>query len=169
MASQQHLSRLRVMFEHVIKWVPPTLAYASLKDSFLARLTIYLPLALHADWRTWEPQTALTIFSRQERGLIGLEHWFPGYFNWNDQRTEGKHVGSGAGVRTGYTYAQAYSHILCVHPSQTLTGNIWKHAPAWPLYGRKRISMIKIKRMISSGTKPGVNHMLCFPMTVSLI
>lgn len=156
MASQQHLSRLRVMFEHVIKWVPPTLAYASLKDSFLARLTIYLSLALHADWRTWELQSALTIFSRQERGLIGLEHWFPVYFNRNDQRTEGKHVGSGAGVRTG-------------HPSQTLTGNIWKHAPAWPLYGRKRISVIKIKRMISSGTKPGLNHMLCFPMTVSLI
>lgn len=97
-ASQQHLSRLIVMFEHVIKWVPPTLAYASLKDSFLARLTIYLPFALHAEWQTWEPQSALTIFSRWEQGLIGLEYWFPVYFNRNDQRTEGKHLESGAGV-----------------------------------------------------------------------
>lgn len=44
MATQQHLSRLIVMFERIMKWMLLMFAYASLKDGFLAHLTIHLYL-----------------------------------------------------------------------------------------------------------------------------
>lgn len=46
MAAQQHLSRLIVMFERIMKWMLLMLAYASLKDGFLAHLTICLYLTM---------------------------------------------------------------------------------------------------------------------------
>ena len=46
MATQQHLSRLIVMFEHIMKWMLLTFAYDSLNDGFLAHLTIRLYLTV---------------------------------------------------------------------------------------------------------------------------
>lgn len=56
--AQQHISRLRTMFEHVIKSILLMLAYPSLKYSFLAHLIIYLHLILSTQQNTWEAHSA---------------------------------------------------------------------------------------------------------------